>query len=72
MVLDPAQSRVPGVAVLTGGDADLRAEALTEALRSAFPPEAWGVRTDYYLRLAIRTLAAVPGATLGGYLATVL
>jgi hypothetical protein len=64
VVLDPAASRVPGVAVLAGGDPDMRAEALTGAIRSAFPAEAWGVRTDYYLRLAIRTLAEVPGATL--------
>jgi hypothetical protein len=64
VVLDPAAARVPGVAVLAGGDPDLRAEALTGAIRSAFSAEAWGVRTDYYLRLAIRTLAEVPGATL--------
>jgi hypothetical protein len=64
VVLDPAEPCVPGVAVLAGGDPDLRAEALTGAIRSAFPAEAWGVRTDYYLRLAIRTLAEVPGATL--------
>jgi hypothetical protein len=64
VVLDPAASRVPGVAVLAGGDPDMRAEALTGAIRSAFPAEAWGVRTDYYLRLAIRTLAEVRGATL--------
>jgi Helicase HerA, central domain len=64
VVLDPADRRVPGVATLTSGDRDLQAEALTGAIRSAFPAEAWGVRTDYYLRLAIRTLAEVPGATL--------
>jgi hypothetical protein len=64
VVLDPAATRVPGVAVLAGGDPDLRAEALTGAIRSAFPADAWGVRTDYYLRLATRTLAEVPGATL--------
>jgi hypothetical protein len=64
VVLDPAAPLVPAVAVLAGGDPDMRAEALTGAIRSAFPAEAWGVRTDYYLRLAIRTLAEVPGATL--------
>jgi hypothetical protein len=64
VVLDPAASRVPAVAVLAGGDPDLRAEALTGAIRSAFPTEAWGVRTDFYLRLAVRTLAEVPSATL--------
>ncbi len=65
-VLDPGDRTrpTPGVAVLSGGDADLRADVLTGALRRAFPAEAWGVRTDYYLRLGIRTLAEVPGATL--------
>jgi hypothetical protein len=62
-VLDPAEPRVPGVAVLAGGDPDLRAEVLTNAIRSAFPAEAWGVRTDFFLRLAIRTLAGVPQTT---------
>jgi hypothetical protein len=64
VVLDPAESRIPGVATLAGGDPDLRADVLTGAIRSAFPAEAWGVRTDYYLRLAIRTLAEVPGSSL--------
>jgi hypothetical protein len=63
VVVDPAESSVPGVAVLSGGDADLRAEVLTGALRAIFG-EVWGVRSDYYGRLAIRTLAEVPGATL--------
>ena len=65
-VLDPGDRTrpTPGVAVLSGGDADLRADVLTGALRRAFPAEAWGVRTDYYLRLGIRTLAEVPGGTL--------
>jgi hypothetical protein len=66
VVIDPGDATrpVPGVAVLAGGDPDLRAEVLTGALRAAFPAEAWGTRTDYYLRLAIRTLAEMPGATL--------
>jgi hypothetical protein len=64
VVLDPTADRVPGVAVLANGDPDLRADVLTSAIRSAFPAEAWGVRTDFYLRLASRTLASVPGATL--------
>ena len=50
--------------MLAGGDPDLRSDVLTGALRSAFPAEAWGVRTDFYLRLAIRTLSEVPDATL--------
>jgi hypothetical protein len=64
VLLDPAAGRVPGVALLRGGDPDTRADVLTGAIRSAFPAEAWGVRTDFYLRLAIRTLAEMPGATL--------
>lgn len=66
VVLDPGDSSrpTPGVSVLAGGDPDLRSDVLTGALRSAFPAEAWGVRTDFYLRLAIRTLSEVPDATL--------
>ncbi len=63
-VLDPGDARpIPGVALFSGGDPELRAEALTGALRSTFA-EVWGIRSDYYIRLAIRTLSEVPGATL--------
>lgn len=63
-VLDPGDARpIPGVALFSGGDPDLRAEALTGALRATFA-EVWGVRSDYYMRLAVRTLSEVPGATL--------
>jgi hypothetical protein len=66
VVFDPGDRRwpTPGLAALAGGDPDLRADVLTGALRSAFPTGAWGVRTDFYLRLGIRTLGEVPGATL--------
>jgi hypothetical protein len=65
VVLDPSDNSraIPGVAALSGGDPDLRAEVLTGALKSIFA-DVWGVRSDYYGRLAIRTLAEVPGATL--------
>lgn len=64
VVLDPADPRpTPGVALLSGGDPDLRAEVLTGALRSIFA-DVWSIRTDYYLRLALRSLGEVPGATL--------
>jgi hypothetical protein len=64
VVLDPGDWRpVPGVGVLAGGDPDLRAEVLTGVLKAIFA-DVWGVRSDYYGRLAIRTLAEVPGATL--------
>jgi hypothetical protein len=64
VVLDPGDDRqIPGVAMLSGGDPDTRADVLTGALRAIFA-DVWGVRSDYYARLAIRTLAEVPGATL--------
>jgi hypothetical protein len=65
VVLDPGDGSrpTPGVAVLAGGDIDLRADVLTGTVKSIFA-EAWGVRSDHYLRLAIRSLAEVPGATL--------
>jgi hypothetical protein len=64
VVLDPGDDRpIPGVTMLSGGDPDTRADVLTGALRAIFA-DVWGVRSDYYARLAIRTLAEVPGATL--------
>jgi hypothetical protein len=64
VVLDPGDDRpIPGVAMLSGGDPDTRADVLTGALKAIFA-DVWGVRSDYYGRLAIRTLAEVPGATL--------
>ncbi len=64
VVLDPGDARpVPGLAVLSGGDPDLRADVLTGTLKAIFG-DAWGVRSDFYGRLAIRTLSELPGATL--------
>ncbi|HEV3322093.1 MAG TPA: hypothetical protein VG147_07895 [Solirubrobacteraceae bacterium] len=64
VVLDPGDARpIPGVALFAGGDPDLRAEALTGALRSTFA-DVWSVRSDYYVRLAVHALSAVPGATI--------
>jgi hypothetical protein len=65
VVLDPADTTraIPGLALLRGGDADLRADVLVGALRSIFA-DVWGVRSDWFGRLGIRTLAEVPGATL--------
>jgi hypothetical protein len=64
VVLDPGDSRpLPGVALLSGGDPDSRADILTGTLKSIFAG-AWGVRSDFYGRLAIRTLSEIPGATL--------
>jgi hypothetical protein len=65
VVLDPddASRPTPGVAVLSGGDPDARADVLTGTLKAIFG-DAWGVRSDFYGRLAIRTLAEIPGASL--------
>lgn len=54
---------VPGFSILSGGDPDARADVMTDALRRIFQG-AWGVRSETYGRLAIRTLAEVPGASL--------
>jgi len=53
---------VPGIDVLHGGDPDARADVLTRTFKSMFPD--WGIRSETYGRLAIRTLSEVPGATL--------
>jgi hypothetical protein len=66
VVLDPGDAdarTLPGVALLSGGDPDSRADILTGTLKSIFAG-AWGVRSDFYGRLAIRTLSEVPGASL--------
>jgi hypothetical protein len=66
-VVDPGDPhhRLPGLDLMHAGDSpDLRADVLSGAIRAAFPAEAWGVRTSYYLGLALRSLAVVPGATL--------
>ncbi len=66
VVLDPgdADTRpLPGVALLSGGDPDSRADVLTGTLKAIFAG-AWGVRSDFYGRLAIRTLSEVPNASI--------
>lgn len=64
VVLDPAsKGPVPGIDLFGGGDVNLAADVVTGALASIFR-DAWGPRTDHYLRLALRTLSEVPGATL--------
>jgi hypothetical protein len=63
VVLDPSAEVVPGVDLFAGGDPDLRAEVLVSVFRSLFK-DAWGPRIDTYIRLGVRTLAEVPGATL--------
>ena len=63
VVLDPTATVVPGVDLFAGGDPDLRAEVLVRVFRSLFK-DVWGPRSDTYIRLGVRTLAEVPGATL--------
>jgi hypothetical protein len=55
---------VPGIDVLHGkdADADATADVLTRTLKSMFPD--WGIRSETFGRLAVRTLSEVPGATL--------
>jgi hypothetical protein len=64
VVLDPGDDTrpTPGVDVLRGGDPDLRTDVLTGALKSIFTE--WGIRSETYGRLAIRSLCDMPGATL--------
>lgn len=62
-VIDPTAHIVPGIDLFAGGDPDLCAEVLVSVFRSLFK-DAWGVRSDAYIRLAARTLANVPGASL--------
>lgn len=63
VVLDPASPLpVPGLDVLGTGDPDLRADVLVGALRSVTPD--WGIRSEIYARMGLRTLAEIPGATL--------
>jgi hypothetical protein len=53
---------VPGIDVLHGGDPDARADLLVKTLKSLVPE--WGIRSETFGRLGIRTLCEVPGATL--------
>lgn len=53
---------VPGIDVLHGGDPDARADVLTRTFKAMFSD--WGIRSETFGRLAIRTLSEVPGATL--------
>lgn len=74
VVLDPAdRSSAVGVDLFGQGDPDLRAEVLTSTLRSIYAPQgAWGVRSDTYITLALRTIAALerPSLVLVGRLFT--
>ena len=63
VVLDPAHGGPAiGVNMLAGGDPDLRSDVLVSVIRGLFPD--WGIRNEIYLRMGLRTLAEVPGATI--------
>jgi hypothetical protein len=53
---------VPGLDVLRGGDLDARADTLIRTFKAMFPD--WGIRSEIFGRLGIRTLSTTPGATL--------
>jgi hypothetical protein len=66
-VIDPSDpGPLPGVDLLGAGDPDLRADVLLSVFRSIFR-DAWGPRTDSYMRLGLRTLAELPGAGLSDW-----
>lgn len=64
VVLDPSvRGPVPGIHLLGVGDPDLRSDVVLGALGTIFK-DSWGVRTDTYLRLGLRTLAELPNPVL--------
>ena len=68
VVLDPAiPGPVPGLDLLSVGDPDLRADVVLGALGAIFR-DSWGVRTDTYLRLGLRTLAELEHPVLTDWL----
>jgi hypothetical protein len=73
VVLDPGAAAVVGLDLFGHGDPHLRAEVLTSTLRSIYAPlGAWGVRSDTYVALALRTIAVLerPSLALVGRLFT--
>ena len=68
VVLDPSvRGAVPGLDLLRVGDPDLRADVVLGALAAIFK-DSWGVRTDTYLRLGLRTLSELPRPVLSDWL----
>jgi hypothetical protein len=53
---------VPGIDVLHSGDPDACADVLIRTFKAMFPD--WGIRSETYGRLALRTLAEMPGESL--------
>jgi hypothetical protein len=68
VLLDPAsRGPVPGLDLLGVGDPDLRSDVVLGALGAIFK-DSWGVRTDTYLRLGLRTLSELPSPVLTDWL----
>lgn len=64
VVLDPADTRpVPGLKGLDARSPDLAADLWVGLFRNLFP-DAWGVRSDRYVRLGVQTLALDGGASI--------
>lgn len=68
VVLDPSSSEpVPGLNLLGVGDPDLRADVVLGALAAVYHAS-WGLRTETYLRLGLRTLSELPEPVLTDWL----
>lgn len=68
VVLDAASpDPVPGVNLLGVGDPDLRSDVVLGVLGAVFK-DSWGIRTDMYLRLGLRTLTELPDPVLTDWL----
>lgn len=65
IVLEPALGRAqPGLRLFPpGGDAELTSDLILGTLSEIFR-DSWGIRSSQYLGLGLRTLAALPQATL--------
>jgi len=65
IVLEPASpGPQPGLKLFpAGGDSELTADLLLGTMRELFA-DSWGVRSSQYLGLGLRTLAALPRATI--------
>lgn len=65
VVLEPARGGAqPGLQLFpTGNDAELTSDLVLGTLRELFK-DSWGIRSSQYLGMGLKTLAALPGATL--------
>lgn len=65
IVLDPAEpGPLPGLRIFGGRDPELAADLVLGVLRDLFA-DAWGPRSEQWMRTALTTLAHGPGGTLG-------